>query len=218
MDLPNPLMEFTKSFHEIGEMILILGQDCKEHFEASNINGSLTSRRAYIRSVFALIEGVQHQTRIATSNLGILLSKVSLNELVVLDGNQLDVNDKGEVTPRPYYPVFLNNFKFTFRIFSKSLGSQFSLNLSGEGWQSLCRAVKVRDRLMHPKVILDLQVSDAEISDAKKAFDWFLYNHNLSGYYAQKALQDKTSTSEEAIAALDANIRRMESELAARGN
>jgi hypothetical protein len=218
MNPPNLLIEFTRSFQDIGDMIQILGKDCKEHYEAIQNNQSQTQRRAYVRSVFALIEGVLYCTKTATASLGVLLSKLSINELVVLNGTQLEVNDKGDVASKPLHPRFLNNFKFTFKIFSKSLGSKFTLNISGQGWQSLCRAVKVRDRLMHPKIVSDLQVGDTEIIDTKSALEWFLYNHNLSGFYAQKALQDKSSTSVEDVAALDENIRRVEAELVVRGN
>jgi hypothetical protein len=71
---------------------------------------------------------------------------------------------------------------------------------------------------MHPKESSDLEVSDEEIMYTKKAIDWFLLNHSLSGNYALKARQDKGSTSAEDITALDTNIRRIEAELKARGN
>ena len=103
-------------------------------------------------------------------------------------------------------------------IYAKSFGSEFKLNLSGQGWQSLCKSVKVRDRLMHPKELSDLEVSDEEILYTKKAIDWFLLNHLLSGYYAQKANPDKEGSSAKDIAAIDANICRIVAELKARGN
>ena len=94
---------------------------------------------------------------------------------MILDGKQLDINEEGNVTTKPFYPKFLNNFKFTFMIYAKSFGSEFKLNLLGQGWQSLCKSVKVRDKLlMHPKELSDLEVSDEEILYTKKAIDWFL--------------------------------------------
>jgi hypothetical protein len=218
MNAADILADFSKSLQEIREMILILGQDCKEHYEAIQINNSQTHRRAYVRSVFAFIEGVLHRTKVATVHLGMLLGGISIHELVVLEGTQLEVNDNGDVTSKPLYPAFLSNIKLTFRTFSKSIGSSFNLNLAGQGWQHLREAVKVRDRLMHPKEVTDLQVSDAEIEATKKAFDWFLISYNLSGHYAQKATQTKTSASVEDVAALEATIHSLEAELAVRGN
>ena len=218
MDPPDFLKEYLKSTQEISEMIRILGQDCKDHFAAIQNSHSQLNKRAYVRSVFALIEGVLYNLKSATSNLGIILKNLTLNELVVLDGTQLDINDDGNVTTKPYYPKFINNFKFSFKIYAKSIGSKYIINLSGQGWQSLCKSVKVRDRLMHPKESSDLAVSDEEILDAKKAIDWFLLNYSLSGYYAQKSFQDKLSTSKEDVSVLESNIHRIEAELSARGN
>ena len=218
MDTSNILLDFSASLEGIREMIQILGQDCKEHFEVIQVNDSQIHRRAYVRSVFAFIEGVLHRTKIATLHLGMLLGSISSHELVVLEGTKLEVNDKGDIVYKPLYPTFLNNIKFTFKTFAKSIGSSFTLDLSGQGGHNLREAVKVRNRLMHPKEIADLQISDAEIQTAKEAFDWFLISHNLSGHYAQKAIQTRTSASAEVVASLDETIRRLEAELATRGN
>jgi hypothetical protein len=216
MNANDILAEFPKDLQEIREMIWTLGQDCKEHYEAIHINNSQTHKRAYVRSVFAFIEGVLHRTKIETLHIGILLGSISSYELVVLEGARLEVDDKGRVTYKPLYPAFLNNVQFTFRTFSKSIGSSFELNTTGQGWKNLRRAVKVRDRLMHPREATDLQVSDAEIEATKKAFEWFFISQNLLSHYAQKAMQTKTITLVDDIAALDATISSMEADLAER--
>ena len=88
----------------------------------------------------------------------------------------------------------------------------------GQGWQNLRKAVKVRDRLMHPKEVTGIQVSDAEFEATKNAFERFFISYNLSGYYAQKAMQVKTSASVDEVAALNATIHSVETDLAVRGN
>lgn len=214
---PNDILsDFLKNLQDIREMIKILGQDCKEHYQAIETNNSQTHRRAYVRSVFAFIEGVLHLSKVSTLHLGILFGSISHYELVVLEGARLEVDNKGHVTSKPLYPSFLNNVQFTFRTSSKSIGSSFNLNVTGQGWKNLCKAVKVRDRLMHPKEITDLQVSDAEIKATKTAFEWFFISHSLSSHYLQKAMQAKTSASSEDIENLNATIRRMEADLAVR--
>jgi hypothetical protein len=218
VDVNKVLADFSSSLDEIREMIQILGQDCREHYQAIQNNGSQTHRRAYVRAVFAFIEGVLHRTKVTTVHLGVLLGTISIHELVVLEGSQLDVNDKGQVTSKPLYPNFLNNVRLVFRTFSKSIGSTFSLNVGGQGWQNLREAVTVRDRLMHPKEITELQVSDAEVEATKQAFEWFLLSHNLCSHYAQRATHAKTTASTEAVATFDATIDRLENELAKRGN
>ena len=71
------LREFKESIQKSSEMIRILRQDCDDHFAAININHSQINKRAYVRSVFALIEGVQYNTRAAASSLGIILGEIN---------------------------------------------------------------------------------------------------------------------------------------------
>jgi hypothetical protein len=98
------------------------------------------------------------------------------------------------------------------------VGSSFNLNTDGQGWKNLSKAVKVRDRLMHPKEVADLQVSNEEVGAAKKAFEWFFISHHLSELYVQKAAQAKTTASSEDVKSLEATIHHMETELAVKDN
>src|SRR2546423_1599813 len=109
---------------------------------------------------------------------------------------------KLDVVDRPVFIKFLNNVKFSFRIHSKSIGSAFKLSLGGNGWQKLQEAVKVRDRLMHPKATTDLDVTDAEVKAAKTAFEWFLISYALCSHHAQKAARAKSSSPQKDAAAL----------------
>jgi hypothetical protein len=216
MNIDEILSNFLKNLQDIREMMRILGQDCKEHYDVIEINNSQTHRRAYVRSVFAFIEGMLHLSKVSTVHLGVLFGSISPYELVILEGVRLEVDDKGAVISKPLYPSFLNNVRFTFRVSAKCIGSSFNLNVNGQGWDNLRKAVKVRDRLMHPKEVLDLEVSDAEINTTKAAFEWFFISYTLSSHYTQKAIQAKTSASFEDIENLNTTIQRMEADLAIR--
>lgn len=216
VDVKKLFEDFTKSLTAINEMTVILGVDCQEHYEAIQKGGSQSHRRAYVRAVFAFIEGVLHSTKESAAHVGFILGTLNLRELIVLDGTSLDVDENGEVSTRPLYPKFLNNLKFTFKVFAKSIGSTFALDLKHPGYQSLHTAVKIRDRLMHPKVVAELIVTDAEVAQAKKAMDWFMFNQALSGLYAQKAVSAKTTAPPADITAVDEQITFYEAELAKR--
>jgi hypothetical protein len=166
-----------------------------------------------VRSVFAFIEGILHRMKRTAAHLGDTLRTLLIAEMIMLDGMSFDIDDKGEVVARPVFIKFLNNIKFSFRVYSKSIGSSFALNLEGNGWRKLRDAVKVRNRLMHPKMITDLDVTDVEVEATKKAFDWFFINYALCSYHVQKASRAKSSGAGENIAALDAEIRNLEAAL-----
>lgn len=213
----NTVTELANSLQKMREMTKVLGQDCKEHYTAIQTNDSQSHRRSYVRSVFAFIEGIVYRMKDTAHYFGEARTVLSVEELGVLRGVSFVVNGEGEASSTPVYSSFNPNFKFAFKIFSKSFDSSFQLILSGSGWQALRMALKVRDRLMHPKGITDLTVTDAEVEAAKKAFDWFFMSHALCGYYAQKAILTKTQPTTESVAALDQQISDLENELLRRG-
>jgi hypothetical protein len=67
-----------------------------------------------------------------------------------------------------------SNLLFALRIYAQANGAGFSLDTSGAGWQDTQHLIKVRDRLTHPKNLVDLTVSDEEIAAACRAFHWFI--------------------------------------------
>jgi len=168
MEIPDQLEQFRIAQTSARQIFETLGQDCKAHLDVLEADGKQIHRRAYVRAVFAFMEGVIHWQKMSTLNLGILFGKVTLHELVVLEGINLKINDKGDVESYSDFPKFLNNIKFAFKIYSKSIDSDFELSLGGVGWQSVQKAVKIRDRLMHPKEPSQLIVTNEEAVILKK--------------------------------------------------
>jgi len=205
--------ELDNNLKELRDMAQVLGQDCHEQYLAIQSHNNQMHRRAYVRSVFAFIEGILHRMKRTALHLGNTLGTLLIAEMILIDGASFDIDDKGEVIARPFFIKFLNNIKFSFRVYSKIVGSSFKLNLGENGWQKLQEALKVRDRLMHPKETTDLDVTDAEIEATKKAFDWFFVSYVLCSNYAQKANRIKTPHTPEDIAALDVKIQKLETTL-----
>lgn len=213
------ITELNNNLKELTDMAQVLGQDCKDQYLATQSNDSQMYRRAYVRSVFAFIEGILYRMKRTAGHLGWSLGNLTIAEMITIDERTFDIDDKGEIVDRPVFIKFLNNVKFSFKIYSKSIGSDFKLSLGGNGWQQLQKAVKVRDRLMHPKATTELDVTDEEVEAAKTAFEWFFINYALCSNYAQKATRTKThSLTQENIDALNAKIQELESELKKRGS
>ena len=209
--------EFAANLKEMQDMIQVLGQDCKEHYTATRNGDNQSQRRAYVRSVFAFIEGVGYRMKETARHFGANAGTLSIEELVALSELSFKINEKGEVVSETIYPKFLNNFRFVFRTLSKSFGSTFTLDCGRSGWENLKVSIKVRDRLMHPKNVNDLEVTDAELEESKKAFDWFFLTHSLSSLYNQKAVHTKSNPTPEEIKALDQKISDLEKNIASRG-
>ena len=83
-----------------------------------------------------------------------------------------ELSQNGEIELRPARLRFLPNLRFAFRVAAKAMEVDFSLDVSGSGWDAVRDGVRVRDRLMHPKRVDDLMVTDDEIRMCLWAFIW----------------------------------------------
>ena len=57
--------------------------------------------------------------------------------------------------------------------FAVGRGRKGDANLFASGWVALLRAVKVRNRVTHPKCSRDLEVTDEEFQLLKQGASWF---------------------------------------------
>jgi hypothetical protein len=51
---------------------------------------------------------------------------------------------------------------------------EYVVDFAHPGWANLREAVAIRNRLVHPRELTDLTVSDIEIRQALSAFNWLL--------------------------------------------
>lgn len=94
-------------------------------------------------------------------------------EATLLAEQVAELDDQGRVLEKPTKLHTLPNLRFAFSSFARSQGVPFSLDVGGLEWQSLQKAFQVRHRLMHPKTIKDLDVSDIEMKATNTAGGWF---------------------------------------------
>lgn len=67
----------------------------------------------------------------------------------------------------------INNIKFAFRTYARAHMTDYELNIGNSKWDDFKKSLTVRDRLMHPKRVEDLEVSDEEMDRLQRAYDWF---------------------------------------------
>ncbi|MGB8367797.1 MAG: hypothetical protein WCF71_00740 [Verrucomicrobiia bacterium] len=66
-----------------------------------------------------------------------------------------------------------DNFKFVVAMFGRLCGSKYAVSYGAAGHKAFIRTISVRDRLMHPKAIADLSVTDQETVDLQAAWQWY---------------------------------------------
>src|SRR6266498_3697469 len=185
-------------FREFEHMLDILIADV-DRLTESEIDDQ-SNRRMFARSVFALIEGaVYRMKQICLSNEPESHYAFSAGELALLREESYELDDKGRVVVRPSNLQMQKNIKFAFEAFSKYYGSDFKLKIDDLGWQSFLQAIKLRNRLMHPKFASDLHVTDPELKITKSTNDWFQRNVHLALDRAATILERETNESKEAI-------------------
>lgn len=123
-------------------MSLVLGSDCNEQYLEIEKSGDQMYRRAYVRSVFAFIEGILHRMKRTATHFGTAFETLTIAERVAIDGTSFESNDRGEVDSRPVFIKFLNSVKFALRVYSRSTRSSFELSIGGRGLAEIARYCK----------------------------------------------------------------------------
>jgi len=137
--------------------------------------------RQLIRSILAYIEGVTFSVKVSAVakclDRGIEISDQERYMAVEVD---CDLNDKGEIIERPAKIRLPGNIRFAFSLLERSERLDPEFDPSQEWWSALRDTIRIRNRLMHPQLPGDLDVSGDEIVrglKAKQGFDDVLANY-----------------------------------------
>ena len=131
-------------------------------------------RRHYVRALFAAIEGVTWAMKVvAAENQRLRSGSFSSGEIALLEEHTFELDDSGKVQRRAARIRLAPNIRFAFDALTRSEGVVFQLSVGESGWQALLTAIKIRDRLMHPKNSAALAVTDTELLTVRSACDWW---------------------------------------------
>lgn len=128
-------------------------------------------RRSLVRCVAAFAEGVGSFVRRHA------LAATPIHEIgrrSLLAGQRYRVSEAGEIEINQVRTPALTNIFFSFRCYAQMFGCHTPLNKQDEGWGALKQSFRIRDRVMHPSTVLDLEISSAEVFTAQTAFHYIL--------------------------------------------
>jgi hypothetical protein len=180
-DIQATLTEFEntslwKACVELRDLQVILGDDLPiiGRIEKDDSNRHCL-RRAAVRAVFALIEGVVHRMKHLAYETHVYEdAQLPRADVALLLEESYELNEKGAVIIKQNFLQIEKNIKFAFAAVARAYGITYQLNVGGIGWDSFKKTLKVRNRLTHPKNAQELIVSDEEIEDMKRTYAWFL--------------------------------------------
>lgn len=130
-------------------------------------------RRNVVRCVFAFTEALLWYLRRTTPILAEVSNVTfSEDELLLLEERR-KVRRSGVDVLEPKYLRFQDGVKFTFQSVSKALGV-VNPDFGQVGFQALCKTSDLRNRIMHPKSLFDLEVTDQSIKEAQEGLAWLV--------------------------------------------
>lgn len=170
------------------EVILLLGDDChrcKAELIASIDAGNRQHdgyveadyefhARQLIRAVFAYIEATTFSVK-ASSAWRCMEENIDITpqERYFATDTEYELNDRGELVEAIAKISLAQNIRFALALNRKAHRVSEPFDPSVEWWSCLKEAIRVRDRLTHPKWPGDLDVSGDEIIKVLKAKQGF---------------------------------------------
>ncbi len=136
--------------------------------------GDEFSHRLYVRTVFASVEGVIQVMKSAALLRDEIneLPVLTPEELILLREEEVQVEDNGKVKIKKKKISLLHNFQFAFLTYAKVKGKTAKLD-KNDGWERLKDAIQIRDRLIHPHSLKDLQVSQKDMEIVEQGMKFF---------------------------------------------
>ena len=181
------------------ELIEVLGNDVSRcHLEligsidAGQVdeNGDVDADYEYhsrqlIRAIFAFIEAVTFSVKVWAAHHCMKHNRdISDGERFFSVDIEHSLTNTGVVKERAAHIRLADNIRFAFALQEKALRIENPFDPSCEWWSCLQSSIKVRDRLTHPKLPGDIDVSGSEIVMALKAYEGF--KDHLATYVKQR--------------------------------
>ena len=101
------------------------------------------------------------------------LANLSHHEYAALAEEACSVSDRGDVNVFPRYIPLTTAIRLVIKIVQR-FKPNYEVDFNHVGWTHLKSSIEVRNRIVHPKTIEDLNVSDREIRETLSAFYWLL--------------------------------------------
>ena len=146
---------------------------CKELIKTDRKSEDI--RRIVIRTIFSLIEGICYRLKVsALYHAKVIGVKLKKQEIAMINEESYYLASNGVAKVRNAYLKTTDNFRFAFKIFARVFGSDFELDVKGDKWEEFKKAVKIRNRITHPKNPSDMVISKEDFYKIERAHDWFV--------------------------------------------
>ena len=151
---------------EIAEFFNLLVSDCCKAAALWDEFDDDFSKRSYVRTVFAFIEGNTY--RLKQICLLIHSHKIyGLTEKQIHKVLEVKKDGKKVIVPTT------ENIELSFELYSEMFNVENPLDTRGQDWLNLKLALEVRHRLTHPKSVEDLMLSSEDMAIVGLACNYY---------------------------------------------
>ncbi len=134
---------------------------------------SQTSRRDFIRTLFAAVEGIVWQFRENIRGAAEDLGELSPQLAMALTETSYSVGENGKLIEQQRFIPLPTMIRLVTNV-AKELAPALEIEINGEGWGDLKRTIVIRNRVTHPKGISDLNISSDDTKAAWSGLFWLL--------------------------------------------
>ena len=191
---------------QLHRLFKILAQDCIDALREAVEKNSDFHSRSFARNLFALVEGTVYLWK------QVILQQSTLFEIALEEGEEAILSEKtaslksdGSLRIESSKISTLANIKYTLKKANEFFGASPGADFSHHGWERLQEAIRVRDRMMHPKSTEGLTVSEDDLQCCREGLEWFLNTSSNLFDAAHKRSEERNRSFMIPIVPLDNN-------------
>ena len=149
----------------------VLGYDALEAMNKMDANDCQSTRRDFVRTAFAAIEGwLWNYKQEVQSAVGTVREFSALEEAALSETSYL-ITDTGKLRAQTRFTPIATMFRFVTRTAEEQYGATL-VDFETSDWKNFNDAIAIRNRITHPKSIPDLTLSERDIAAVKNALLW----------------------------------------------
>ena len=167
-------MDYKQSATE-RSFLATLATDIQHALQQAQISDTDSDRRNALRAIISAMEGTAWIYRMHVLSVAQSLGRSTPNLEFAFSETSLFVNEQGELKEQQRVVSTTAMIRLATNI-AKDMCDGLNADFSDVGWQRLRSAIRLRNRITHPKTVEDLAISQQDLDAASAGFDWFLTN------------------------------------------
>lgn len=183
------------------DFLIILVKDVIGAISRRDIEDSQANRRDLVRTVFVAVEGAVWDFRTEIIATAQSLDLLAPNEESALSEISYGVSEQGKIIAQQRFIPLLALIRLTARLANK-INPEFQAGFDGNGWNDFRKAVKIRNRITHPKAKVDLILTSVEANACVAALDWLLDLHRSANEAILTTMRNHSQAVKEVVQGL----------------